>query len=56
MEHPTHKGLFVSDGRRLVLRIVQTLAIATVAYLVPNFGDIVSLDILSYDLSFIESI
>ena len=53
MEHPTHKGLFVSDGRRLVLRIVQTLAIATVAYLVPNFGDIVSLDILSYDLSFI---
>lgn len=46
VEHPTHKGLFVSDGRRLVLRIVQTLAIATVAYLVPNFGDIVSLDIL----------
>ena len=45
--HPTHKGLFVTDSRRLILRILQTLGIATVAYLVPNFGDIVSLDILN---------
>lgn len=39
-------GPFVSDVKRLVLRTVQTLAIAFVAFIVPNFGDIVSLDIL----------
>ena len=38
--------MFVSDGKRVGLRALQTLVIAVIAYAVPNFGDVVSLDIL----------
>ena len=47
VKNKKHFGLFVSDSRRLVLRIAQTLVIAFIAFIVPNFGDIVSLDILA---------
>lgn len=46
VKNKKHFGLFVSDSRRLILRISQTLVIAFIAFIVPNFGDIVSLDIL----------
>ena len=36
-------GIFVSDSKRLLLRIAQTLIISIIAWFLPNFGDIVSL-------------
>lgn len=37
------KGWFVSDTRRVVYRVAQTVGISLVAWFMPNFGDIVSL-------------
>lgn len=37
----------MSDRKRVGLRFLQTLVVAVIAYAVPNFGDVVSLDILS---------
>ena len=41
-------GIFVSDSTRLIYRILQTIGISIVAYFCPFFGDIISLDILSF--------
>lgn len=43
---PSTLWLFVSDSRRFLYRLAQTVVISLVAYCFPRFGDIVSLDIL----------
>lgn len=46
IREPRSVWIFVSDSKRLGLRIAQTVVISAIAYLFPRFGDIVSLDIL----------
>ena len=46
IREPRSVWIFVSDSKRLGLRIAQTVVISVIAYLFPRFGDIVSLDIL----------
>ena len=38
--------LFVSDAKRVLLRIAQTVGVSVIAYLFPYFEKIISLDIL----------
>ena len=39
-------GIFVSDSKRLIYRILQTVMISTIAWFCPFFGDIIFFDIL----------
>lgn len=38
--------MFVSDPKRLIYRIIQTVVVSFIAFMFPAFADVISLDIL----------